>query len=269
MLLCWHSRSRVSEPRQLSPSSKVWPRSGLNWPPMGADCAGPQPSCLQTTCASSKLQSLSQTPYQVALYSTSTRPEQGPGPSLTRSCKGLVPAAESRGGEVSGRTALASNPTLSGQELTQPVLDGPPWSLWIYLSTPHRHPHCGHSCALPSFSARTPQRWTLSPRSAHCPAKWGPTLAQNELSLVLTLPSHSPAPCTQLQHRLCPTCHHTRSPTSGREEPQLSQCSCSIHSPAAADGASMCPCLRREQNARSYLIISCRQALKCIEPWKN
>lgn len=65
--LCWHSRSSDSVPRQLSPSSKARPSPWLSWAPTGADWAGPQPSCLQTTPASSKLQLLLHTPCQVAL----------------------------------------------------------------------------------------------------------------------------------------------------------------------------------------------------------
>lgn len=118
VFLCWHSSKSDSVPRQFSPSSKVRSCPWLNWAPMGADSAGPQPSCLQTTLASSMVQLLSQTPYQVALYRTSTRPAQGPGPSCTRSCKGLVPAVESRGGRCSPWTLLTHGDGEFGRSVT-------------------------------------------------------------------------------------------------------------------------------------------------------
>lgn len=110
-----------------------------------------------------------------------------------------------------------------------------------YLSTPHRHPHCGHSCALPSCPAHTWSKWTRSPGSECHPARWDLSLVQNEPSLVLTVLSHSPAACTRRRHRRGPRYRHTRSPTSGRERPRLSPGSCWSHSPVAADAAQKCP----------------------------
>lgn len=78
----------ASVPLHFTSSSHMGPMPGPKWALRRALCAAPQPSCLQTTAASSRPQPSSQTVPQLPACSSSTRPAQRPGPPARRSRNG-------------------------------------------------------------------------------------------------------------------------------------------------------------------------------------
>ena len=77
-------RSCFSFPLHATPDNQIGPLPPAKWPLSCITSAGPNPSSLQTTFASTRSQELLQTVPQTPLYRISTRPDRNDDPFASR-----------------------------------------------------------------------------------------------------------------------------------------------------------------------------------------
>lgn len=121
-----------------------------------------------------------------------------------------------------------------------------------YLSRQRWHLPRGYMHGVPKASLGIQQGWLLSQGNSLHLARWGQILAQTQINLGLTRPSHSPAAGTPPPRLSGPNHRRRWSPTDGCERPPPSRHSGVGHSPAAGLPSSLGPSLKPESDNKSW-----------------